>query len=53
MQEYEYKVAVYKKLKNVEHEMNKMAEDGWRVYKIKTMDKVLPLVVVYERKYNA
>jgi hypothetical protein len=53
MQEYEYKVAVYKKLKAVEKEMNKAAEDGWRVHKVKTLGDSAQLVVVYERKYNA
>ncbi len=51
MQEYEYKVATYKRLKKAEAEMNKLAEDGWRVYRTH-LETSGVLVVIYERKYK-
>ena len=53
MQEYEYKVAIYKKLIKAERDMNKLAEDGWRVHQTHLEEPSGALIVVYERKYRA
>ncbi|PWM74564.1 MAG: hypothetical protein DBX59_03285 [Bacillota bacterium] len=52
MQEYEYKVASYKKLKKAEQDMNKQAEDGWRVQQSHLEASSGCLIVIYERKYR-
>lgn len=53
MQEFEYKVVLYKKLKKADADMNKLAEDGWHVLKAELETGTTNLVVVYERKYKA
>ena len=49
---YEYRVETYK-VNNVENEMNKLTDEGWRVIEV-TPDETMGfgLVVIYERKVD-